>query len=85
MRPTSHPPTQDAAGIASSLPKPKGNLVSPGIRLGMVPGYQKLGKLTGSPSGTTVVVLYPSSPAVSESPVSPARKGELVGFELMCK
>ena len=55
-----HPPTQDAAGIASSLPKPKGNLVSPGIRLGMVPGYQKLGKLTGSPSGTTVVGLVPS-------------------------
>ena len=26
----------------------------------MVPGYQKVGKLTGSPSGTTVVVLVPS-------------------------
>ena len=26
----------------------------------MVPGYQKLGKLTGSPSGTTVVGLVPS-------------------------
>lgn len=64
MQPTSHPPTQDAAGIASSLPKPKGNLVSPGIRLGTMPGYPKVGKLTGSPSGTPVVVPVPSWAAV---------------------